>query len=123
MMRWIVSVAIVLSIAGCASTNSLKPGRGTTFEVRGKSYDEVWKAVVAAASQSLRIVESSKESGTVKLGMTTYGEVVGIWVRPTSNGAPAYTVEVQSLKRDEIQITGQDWTAIMISRIKAELGQ
>jgi hypothetical protein len=55
--------------------------------------------------------------------MTTWGEVVGIFVRPTSNGAPVYTVEVQSLKRSRLQITGQDWTTTMISGIRAELGQ
>lgn len=54
--------------------------------------------------------------------MTTWGEVVGIFVHPTSKGAPVYTVEVESLKRSSLQITGQDWTATMISGIKAELG-
>jgi hypothetical protein len=57
------------------------------------------------------------------VGMATWGEVVGIFVRTTSNGAPVYTIEVQSLKRSRIQITGQDWTTTMISGIKAELDQ
>jgi hypothetical protein len=33
-----------------------------------------------------------------------------------------YTVEVQSIKRSTVQLTGQDWTQTMISGIKAELG-
>ena len=97
------------------------------FEVRNKSYDEVWKAVVTTASRSLTIVQSDKESGTLKaekaVGMATWGEVVGIFVRPATNGNAVYTVEVQSLKRYQIQITGQDWTATMVAGIKAELDQ
>ena len=129
MKRWtIFLLSAVFLITGCATIGTLKPGAGgSTFEVRGKSYDEVWKAVVRTASRSLTIVESNKESGVLKAekgaGMATWGEVVGIFVRPTSNGAAVYTVEVQSLKRDRLQITGQDWTNTMISGIKAELDQ
>ena len=32
-----------------------------------------------------------------------------------------YTIEVQSLKRSSMQITGQDWTMTMKSGILAEL--
>lgn len=128
MRSWIFGIIGALSIAGCATTDTLQPGTGgSTFEVRGKSYDEIWKAIVRTASRSLTIVESNKETGTLKAekaaGMTTWGEVVGIFVRPTSNGAPVYTVEVQSLKRSRAQISGQDWTATMILGIKTELDQ
>jgi uncharacterized protein YceK len=127
MMRWIVCF-LALSISGCATIDTLQPGTGgSTFEVRGKSYDEIWKAVVTTAGRTLTIVESNKETGTLRAekgaAMATWGEVVGIFVRPASNGAPVYTVEVQSLKRSRLQITGQDWTTTMISGIKAELGQ
>ena len=119
---------VAFSISGCATIDTLQPGTGgSTFEVRGKSYDEIWKAVVRTASRSLTIVESNKEAGTLRaekgVGMATWGEVVGIFIRPISNGAPVYTVEVQSLKRSRVQITGQDWTSTMISGIKAELDQ
>ena len=98
MKRWtIFLLSAVFLITGCATIGTLKPGAGgSTFEVRGKSYDEVWKAVVRTASRSLTIVESNKESGVLKAekgaGMATWGEVVGIFVRPTSNGAAVYTV-------------------------------
>lgn len=128
MNRWIICIFVALSISGCATTDTLQAGTGgSTFEIRGKSYDEIWKAAVRTASRSLTIVESNKETGTLKAekgaGMATWGEVVGIFVRPTTNGAPAYTVEVQSMKRSRGQITGQDWTPTMISGIKAELDQ
>lgn len=128
MMRWITCLLVTMFISGCATIDTPQPGSGgSTFEIRGKSYDEIWKAVVTTASRSLTIVESNKETGTLRaekgVGMTTWGEVVGVFVRPTSNGAPVYTVEVQSLKRSRLQVTGQDWTTTMISGIKAELGQ
>lgn len=123
--------AILLAVAllqGCATIDSPQPGAGgSTFEVRGKTYDEVWRAANATASRSLTIVESNKDTGTLRgekgVGLTTWGEVVGIFIRPSSNGAPVYTVEVQSLKRSRIQLTGQDWTLTVISGMKAELGQ
>ncbi|MBW2569926.1 MAG: hypothetical protein JRE47_11325 [Deltaproteobacteria bacterium] len=126
MKRWIICLFVIMSISGCATIGSLQPRTGgSTFEVRGKSYDEIWKAVVKTASRSLTIVESNKEAGNLRAekgaGMATWGEVVGIFVRPTKNGAPVYSVEVQSLKRYRLQITGQDWTSTMISGIKAEL--
>jgi hypothetical protein len=127
-MRWVVVFIVSMFISGCATVDSLQSGAGgSTFEIRGKTYDQIWKAVVTTASRNLTIVESNKETGTLRAekgaGLTTWGEVVGVFVRPTRNGAPVYTVEVQSLKRSKLQITGQDWTSTMISGIKAELGR
>lgn len=122
------AIFALMSISGCATIDTLQPGTGgSSFEIRGKTYDEVWKAVVRTASRSLTVVESNKETGTLRaekgVGMATWGEVVGVFVRPTSNGAPVYTIEVQSLKRSRVQLTGQDWTSTMIVGVKAELDQ
>ena len=127
-MRYlIILTACLLFFTSCATIDTLEPGKGgTTFEVRGKSYDEIWRAAVITASRSLTIVESSKEAGTLKAekgaGMATWGEVVGIFIRPTTEAAKLYSVEVLSLKRSQAQITCQDWTQTMFSGIKAELG-
>jgi hypothetical protein len=126
MRRWIIGVYVVVAISGCSTIDSLEPGTGgQTFQVRGKKYDEIWKAVVRTASHVLTIVDNNKETGTLRAekaaGIATWGEVVGIFVRPARNGAPVYTVEVQSLTRLAFQITGQDWTTTMISGIQAEL--
>ncbi len=113
-------------LTACSTTDSLKSGSGgTSFEIRGKSYDEIWRAVNRTASRSLTIVESNKDSGELKAekaaGLATWGEVVGVFVKPPRNGASTYTVEVQSLKRSSLQITGQDWTVTMKAGILAEL--
>ena len=128
MNRLSLSAFVFLTLTGCATIDTLQPGTGgSTFEIRGKTYDEVWKAVVRTASRSLTIVESNKETGTLRaekgVGLATWGEVVGVFVRPTKNGAPSYTIEVQSLKRSMAQITGQDWTTTLKSGIQAELDQ
>lgn len=114
--------------SGCATVGSLQPGAGSsTLEVTGKSYDEIWKASVRGMSSNLTIVESDKDSGTIKsearAGMATWGEVVGLFIRPTVPNAGQYTVEVQSLKRSRLQITGQDHEPAVIAIVKAELGQ
>lgn len=124
------NLAIVLLLclsSGCATVGSLQPGAGgSTFDVTGKSYEEIWKASVRGMSTNLTIVESDKAAGTIKsearMGMATWGEVVGLFVRPTAANADRYTVEVQSLKRSRLQITGQDHEPAVIATIKAELG-
>jgi hypothetical protein len=125
-MKHVFAVLLLCLTAACATIGSLQPGGGSTFEVRGKSYEEIWKASVRAMSNNLTIVESDKGSGNIKsearAGMTTWGEVVGLFVRPPTHGAASYTIEVQSLKRSQLQITGQDYAPSVIANIKAELG-
>ena len=124
---WVI-LAIAMAMLGCATLDSVQPGAGgSTFEVRGRSYDAIWKAAVRVAGQSLTIVESDKATGTLRaekgMGLATWGEVVGIFIRPPRSGAAVYTVEVLSLKRSQLQVTGQDWTTTIISGMKAELDQ
>ena len=122
-----LAVAVMFG-AGCATIGSLEPGTGagTTIEIERRSYEAIWRAAVRTAGRSLTIVESDKPRGTIKAekgaGMRTWGEVVGIFIRPPTSGAPKYTVEVQSLKRSRVQITGQDWTTTIIVGIETELG-
>ena len=54
--------------------------------------------------------------------MTTSGEVVGLFARPTTAGAETYTVEVESKKRSELQIAGQNYQPSVLANIKTELG-
>ncbi len=121
-------IFVLMAISGCATIDTPQPGAGgTSFQVRGKTYDEIWRAIVRTTSRSLTVVENNKQAGILKAekgaGITSWGEVVGVFVRPTSNGAPVYTIEVQSLKRSRAQLTGQDWTSTIISGVKAELHQ
>ena len=111
--------------SGCNTIDSVQPGKGQKFSVVARSYDQVWKAAVTVVSRQLTIVEESKAAGSIKAeskaGFTTYGEVVGVFIRPAGVNATSYEIEVVSLKRDAIQITGQNWTNTMVAGIKAEL--
>lgn len=123
----LLAVAALVGFTGCNTVDSLKPGKGVTFNVTGRTYEQIWKASVAVMSRQLTIVEDEREHGFIraeaKAGMMTYGEVVGVFITPTTPNAGTYKVEVVSLKRSAIQITGQDWTRTIITGIKAELGQ
>lgn len=122
----IVFVFCILLFAGCATIGSLQPGRGATYVVSKKSYDEVWKAAITVVSRSLTIVESNKEHGIIKAekraGLFTWGEVVGVFINPPNIQSKQYIVEVISKKRLQTQITGQNWAPTIIAGMKAELG-
>lgn len=124
----IVLVLLALAgLSGCNTIDSVQPGKGVSFQVQGKSYDQVWRASVAVTSRQLTLVEDSRQRGYIRAeaaaGMATWGEVVGVFITPTTPNAHSYNVEVVSLKRSAMQITGQDWTRTVITGIKAELGQ
>ncbi len=112
-MKVALGLLLISLLSSCATVNSLQPGRGgSVLEVHGKSYEEIWKASVRAMSSNLTIVESDKSSGSIKsearAGIATWGEVVGLFIRPTTTNAEKYTVEVLSRKRMQAQITGQN---------------
>lgn len=127
MKKIIYLLLTIILFTGCSTINTLDADKrdGTTFEVNDKTYDEVWAAAVVTMSRSLTIVVSEKENGILKAekgaGLTTWGEVVGVFI--TSLGDDSYSVEVQSLKRSKVQITGQDWTNTIITGMKVELNQ
>ena len=123
-----VSICALVLAAGCATTESLKPGTGgTNFTVSDKAYGEIWKAAVTVTSRQLTIVSAERDKGIIKAekaaGVASWGEVVGVYILPPDEKAKSFTVEVQSLKRSKGQVTGQDWEPTIVTGIKAELGQ
>lgn len=66
-MKRLIAALAMLVLTACATTDSLQPGTGgSTFEVRGKTYDDIWKAVITVAGRSLTIVENDKSAGILK---------------------------------------------------------
>jgi hypothetical protein len=128
-MKTIIALLAALTITGCATTDTLQPGKSDSakFTVENKTYDQVWKASVKAVSSQLTIVQKSKENGIIKaekgVGMATWGEVVGVFISPAGTAATKFMVEVQSYKRSRLQITGQDWTQTIVTAIETELDQ
>jgi hypothetical protein len=126
-LKALLSILCVVSLcASCSTIDDLQRGGGTKFLVQNQSYDKVWQASILVVSRQLTIVETDKSTGTIKAekgaGMTTWGEVVGVFISPDETARNTFVVEVESLKRDSGQITGQDWTLTIVEGIKAELG-
>lgn len=127
-MRFLLSLNALTAAAvlsGCATLDSLQPGQGSAFVVRGYTYDQVWQAVNQATVSRLTLRESDKANGVLKAessaGLMTWGEVVGVFVKPANQPSPTYQIEVQSLKRSRGQITGTDWTNSLSDSIRSEL--
>jgi hypothetical protein len=87
---------------GCATTDSLQlsNGKGQSFLVSGKTYEQVWVAANEAMSTDMKIVESHKPSGVIKSRVVngTPGKVVGFFIQPTEEHARSYTVTIVSRK-------------------------
>jgi uncharacterized protein YceK len=127
MIKILVGLLILAAFtaSGCATIGSLQPGGGSKFVVQNKTYAEVWKAAITVVTRSLTIVEIDKEKGIIKsekgAGLSTWGEVVGVFITPPNTNSNTYAVEVLSQKRSRVQITGQDWEKTIVEGMKAEL--
>jgi hypothetical protein len=128
--KTLLGLMLLLLLVGCATINSPTPGDGTPFEVRGHSYAAVWSAAVHTLERrDLVIVIADREAGVLRSesradqNRWSSGEVIGIFIRPTRPDAERYVVEVHSLKRSRVQLTGPDWTQSIITGMKADLGE
>lgn len=113
-------------LTACATVESLRPGTGSVLTIQGKSFEQIWKAAVKATNKNLTIVYNNKQRGEIRAEaaakLASWGEVVGVFVSPTTPNAPKYTVEVVSQKRSKIQLTGQNWERSILASIQVDLG-
>jgi hypothetical protein len=122
-----VAIGIIACVvSACSTLDGIEPSdKGITIDAKNKSYDEVWKSSVSAMSTNLAIVDIDKAQGVIKseapAGMGTWGEVVGLFITPTSKAERSYSIHVVSKKRSTFQITGQNWAPSVAARIKADL--
>lgn len=129
------SLAVLLTMTGCASVAGLQAGEGepgNQVQISGKTYDQVWAAAVHAVTSStaLNVVSSEKQKGEIRaekpgsLGLLTsdYGVNVAVFILPAKPGAAVYTVEVQSMQKSGMQQFGrQDFAPGIVANIKADL--
>lgn len=111
-------------LAGCANTvDDLQPGqgRGKSFEVAGKRYDQIWRAALGAMAQDMSIVEQHKPSGVIKSRVDT-GKVVGLFIAPTTPQAPRYTITIMSRKPMESRYIDRDWEPTVAEDFLRRLG-
>ena len=132
MRNTILAITATLSLSGCASMvptqADLDPGKGTTFEITGRDYPEIWQtAVVVLSNFGLSITELNEAGGKVQAfrGMTwnSNGENVALYITPPRSGEKKYSVEVVSVKASKVQITGPDWEPKIEAAMKEKLGE
>ncbi len=120
---WIILLSLLLS--SCATIEDLRPGTGSVIDIKGHTYDQIWKAAVKATNKNLTIVYNNKSRGEIRAEaaakIASWGEVVGVFITPTTPKAPKYTVEVVSQTRSKIQITGQNWERSILASIQVDL--
>lgn len=120
-------IALIASgMTACSTIDGLQPtDKGITVAVENKSYAEVWRSSVNAMSTNLAIVDMDKSTGVIKseapAGMATWGEVVGLFITPTTKVADSYQIRVVSKTRATYQLTGQNWAPSVVARIQADL--
>ena len=126
-MRALCLLAFVTVIAGCAAVTRVEPGSGSQLAVKGRTYDEVWRAAISVVGHNLSIgAGTNKERGEIQAGGGTSrllpGEAaVGVFIRPANTPSEQYTVEVVSRKRGVVALIGKNWEQTIIDGLKAEL--
>lgn len=95
-----VVLPLVLQLMACVSTDSLQlsNGKGSSYVVTGKSYEQIWQAAKVAMKTDMEIVESHKPSGAIKSKVVngTRGKVVGFFIQPAHESATRYTINIVS---------------------------
>ena len=121
-----IAIIFALQIAGCTNIERLKPdtGEGTKAAIYRHSYDEVWNAANDVAGRKYILIESNKSTGTIRAEAkeSTFGEVAGIFISPSSAGSKRYIVEVLILYKYRPVTPDQTSESEFINELKAELG-
>lgn len=111
--RIVAALLVALSLYACASTDSLQlsNGKGKSYSVSGKSYEQIWRAARIAMSTDMRIVESHRPSGVIKSRVLegTAGKVVGLFIQPTDESSAKYTITIMSAKPLQTDLVDRDW--------------
>src|SRR5438552_1282864 len=123
--RIALTVVLLFAATGCSTQRSVSQmqGRGTT-QMYDAPFDAAWRASIDAAQiGDLRILNADKSQGYISarrsLRPETFGENVGIWVRPVS---PAQTeVEVVSRQAGPPKLVLKNWEKDIQRTIAANL--
>jgi hypothetical protein len=125
-VKKLLFIALLILSVSCSPMGSIRPGEGTTFQITGRDYDEIWEAVIAVIDDHLFMVAQDKAMGTIKAegreGVITGGDVVSLYIIPPRPGKARYTIEVVSLTQAATPITEPHWESKIVTEIKFKLG-
>ena len=112
-MKIVAGLLLGLCLSACTSIDHLQlsNGKGKSFSVSGKNYEQIWRAATVAMSTDMKIAESHKPSGVIKSQVVngTAGKVVGFFIQPTDEMAPQYTITIVSRKPLQTEFVDRDW--------------
>lgn len=112
-MKVALALLPVLCLAACASTDALQlsNGKGKSFTVSGRNYEQIWRAANVAMTKDMKIVDSHRPSGVIKSRVEngTPGKTVGFFIQPTDENAPSYTITIVSRKPLQTDFVDRDW--------------
>ncbi len=112
-MTRIAALLVTACLCACATTDNLQPGdgKGKSFLVSGKNYEQIWHAATVAMGTDMRIVESHKPSGVIKSQVVngTAGKVVAFFIQPTEAFSSQYTITIVSRKPFQTEFVDRDW--------------
>lgn len=120
-------VASALLSAGCATLGGLEhvEGEGSVSYYRAEPGPVFDASVIALSDLGLRIARFDEEAGHVAAeaggGLWSYGEVIGVFVRPSSRDSDVCAVQVVSRKRLATNVLAKNWEADVLERVDAQL--
>lgn len=124
-LKILTPLLLSLLLAACVSTNDLQlsNGKGKSFVVSGRNYEQIWHAATVAMSTDMKIVDSHKPSGVIKSRVVngTQGKVVGFFIQPTDQQAPNYTITIVSKKPLQTEFVDRDWEPSVWEDFKAAI--
>lgn len=124
-LKVVVSIFLGVLVTACvtASDLQLSNGKGKSFLVSGRSYEQIWQAATMAMSTDMKIVESHRPSGVIKSRVIngTQGKVVGLFIQPTDEQAPNYTITIVSKKPFHTEFVDRDWEPSVWEDFKAAI--
>jgi hypothetical protein len=124
-LRFVLASVLLLLFAGCSSPKTVAQMHGQgSREVYNAEYNRVWSAAVAAAQMGdLYILNANKQTGYISARRSirpeTFGENVGIWVRPINPGQTE--VEVVSRQAGPPVLVMRNWEPRILANIGANL--
>ena len=122
----LVACSLALSVGACASSGNITPMDGTTFKVTDRSYEQVWSAAVLTVTSLGSIKSMNRDKGEIRgfregNGAWDFGNALGVFIDPNSDGARSFAVAVVGTQCDLLQLTGTDYTMRMKSTMLAHL--
>jgi hypothetical protein len=110
---------------GCASPQSVKPEQGATFVIDNRSYSDVWNAALQAVVSVADIKSMDKAKGEIRAlrSPTNWrgAEVIAVFIAPTNEASPHFTVSVVSEHALRTQLLGRGFKDTIISQMEKQL--